>query len=97
LSETWNHWAVDRIAPRKKKSKRHTDIDNPYNISALGKANQFPGWYDKDKTVVGWTQQQIKDILTEHLNICPRHVARLKEYYKMDYNLIESVKFYEAR
>ena len=96
LSETWNHWAVDKIVPRKQ-SKWHTDIYNPYNISALGKANQFPGWYDKSKTVVGWTQQQIKDMLTEHLNTCPTHMAHLKEYYKIDYDLIESVKFYDAR
>lgn len=52
---------------------------------------------NSNKTVTGWTQQQIKDTLVDHLNTCPRHLEQLKAYYRMDQELIDSVEFYEAK
>ena len=97
LKTNWEHWAKDKISPRMLGADRDTTTANPFNISKLGVGNQFPGWYDQSTTVVGWTQQQIKDTLVDHLNTCPRHLEKLKAYYRMDQELIDSVEFYEAR
>ena len=97
LKTNWEHWAKDKITPRIPGADGYMDTANPFNISKLGAANQFPGWHNKSKTVVGWTQQQIKDTLVDHLNTCPQHLDRLKAYCRMDQDLIDSVEFYETR
>jgi hypothetical protein len=95
LIKNYQSWADDKIISATQ--LLYKDQANPYNISALSSANQFPGWYDKSTVVTGWTQQQIIDVLTNHLNTCPSHLRQLQEFYADDYQLRESVKFYAAR
>jgi hypothetical protein len=97
LDTNWNDWAKDKIIPRTSNTDWWAEPTNPYNISALGKANFFPAQHDESKNITGWTQQRIIDMLREHLNTCPEHVEQLKWYYRECYELIDSVKFYKAR
>jgi hypothetical protein len=97
LPKNWKSWASDRFDPVTKRSEQDTN-KNPYNISALGQANKFVEWPDGTQQIVtGWTQQQIIDTLTDHLNTCPMHLEQLKNFYKKDYELIQSIRFYDAR
>jgi hypothetical protein len=107
LIKNWKSWSSKKIVPvpnRLSVWKQFSNrlklsaTKNPYNISALGKANKFFEWPDgTQQTVTGWTQQQIIDTLTDHLNTCPMHLEQLKNFYKKDYELIQSIRFYDAR
>jgi hypothetical protein len=97
LTKNWKSWASDRLIAPGKRSAQDTTT-NPHNISALGQANKFVKWPDgTQQTVTGWTQQQIIDTLTDHLNTCPMHLEQLKNFYTKDYELIQSIRFYDAR
>jgi hypothetical protein len=63
---------------------------NKYNISNQGVPNQFD-------SVTGWTQQQIINELKIRLDSDPTYLQNLKNFYKDDYKLRESVKFYGTR
>jgi hypothetical protein len=70
---------------------------NSYNISALAMPQLFHEWPSGESLHTGWTQQQIIDTLTDHLNTCPVHLEQLKNFYTKDYELIQSIRFYDAR
>ena len=97
ITENWNSWIIANNLVQQLTISTRDVNKNSYNISALAMPQSFYEWPSGESLHTGWTQQQIIDTLTDHLNTCPIHLEQLKNFYKKDYELIQSIRFYDAR
>jgi hypothetical protein len=82
-------WSKDKFDIKPKPASDYKE--NAYKISKLN----IPQRLDVDP--LKWTMMQCIDALKHRLFSNPEHVKKLKEFYKDDYALRESVKFYGTR
>lgn len=82
-------WSQDKFAIAPKPASDYKE--NAYKISKLNIPQRL------DTNPENWTMMQCIDALKHRLFSNAEHVNKLKEFYKDDYTLIESVEFYGTR
>jgi len=82
-------WSQDKFAIDPKPTSHYKE--NAYKISKLNIPQRL------DINPLNWTMIQCIDALKHRLFSDPKHVKKLKEFYKDDYALRESIKFYGTR
>jgi hypothetical protein len=82
-------WSQDKFAIDPKPASHYKE--NAYKISKLNVPQRL------DTNPSNWTMMQCIDALKHRLFGNPEHVKKLKEFYKDDYALRESIKFYGTR
>ena len=98
LSDQLVEWSQNKFNINPKPASDYDE--NVYKISKLNKLQHLDNtplrlnWTDNSSN---WTMMQCIDALKHRLFSKPEHVKKLKEFYKDDYTLRESVKFYGTR
>jgi len=91
-------WSQDKFNIDPKPASAYEE--NVYKISKLNipqRLDNIPLRFNWIDNLSNWTMMQCIDALKHRLFSNPEHLKKLKEFYKDDYALRESVKFYGTR